>query len=887
MTGLGALNLNLFGSSGQLPSRAPIQEIDLSGMLTPAAPVDVAPRATPARLPPWDQNAPKTPTDQLVRSALNSRFLVETSLGSGAGSGVTDRNDRELFILHNAVNKLRALAERASSSGLSAPDRARFTERIERGLKEVTQRAASTQLEGAIMLSGKRLINHTSETLERTRTTFDTRVLATGPTGTVPESFLGDRRFSIAVVREGVTTTVAIDLAELGTEPRTMQAVTGLINTKLAAEGLESRVTAVESTRKGATATAPSVTEHRLRVTIATAERVSFVEAPGDVVPSLTVAGARAVNGVQQSAVVRLDAPSGTTATAGFDQVISASGTALGPAGSVPSATVRSMVRDGDGNTFVIADATGKVGAVTPKSARDVVLQKIDSTGAVVWTRALGSAAAAQGFSLALGPQGQLAVAGSVDGLADRARTTTGSGRDSFVAVFDSAGRDMWFHQQGAARADQADHVAFGADGSVFIQGRTQAGMAGVQAEGDADIYVQAFSPAGALSWTRVIGEAGIEEPAGLVINDGVPVIGWNSPAGARLQVLDPTDGSNLASGLDTASLDITRITALQLSSDGRLVLAGQGQNTEADQIRVMDPATGGLLMSASTNGQSIRSLAVGEGQVVVALGAPPAASGSGLDATRTMVQGLSLDDGSQTFATTAAVAASGPVSLALDAGQSRSLFSMGLPQGELNFGDAERLTDRTGLRAGDHFFVKVNDRREERIEIAEGETFRSLAAKVNRALLRDGRAEARSIRGQDSLVITPSAGDRVQLRAGASGQDVLRQLGLEPGVAMPRTSTTGTRSVSDPPPVIALDIPARGDISSVAAAKSLMDGLDGVLRRIRLGYREISTDPTQVELRRTTSQGRPSAAAQASIAAYNKQTAAAQDALRRLGGGF
>ena len=888
MTGLGALNLNLFGGGGMLSSRPSIQEMDLSGLLTPTGPADMVPRATPARLPPWDQGAPRTPADQLVREAMGSRFLVDTTLGSGPGSAARDPNDRELFILFNAVNKLKAIAERAAAGGLSAQDRSRFGERIERGLAEITARAASSRLEGAVLLAGKRLINHTGEGMARGRVEYETRILATGAATTVPEAFQGDRRFEMAVTRDGTTQTLLIDLADLGTAPRTLEAVTGLINTRLAGIGVESRITRVETTRPGPTATAPAVTEQRLRVRIATGERISFGAAAGDTVSGLSVAGGRTVAGRIQSAVVRMDNPVADSATLAWSTPVAATGEA--------TAAVRALVRDGDGNSYVVADATGRVGAVTPKGPQDVVLQKIDSTGAVVWSRALGSAVAAQGFSLAIGPDGQLAVAGAVNGRADQATTTTGNGRDSFVAAFDAAGRDLWFHQQGAIGSDQAEQVAFASDGSVFIQGRTGQGIGGVAGSGDADVYVQAFSPQGQLSWTRVLGGVGADEPAGLVVRDGIPVVAWNSPAGPVLRALGAQTGADLPSPLDGTSLGLTGITALTLADDGSLVLTGRGSGPVTDQIRVIDAAAGAVVLTTDTAGEAIRAVAAGNGQLAVALGAAAATAPPGgqapapgtVDPTRTRVIGLSVVTGAQTFATSVAVNAAGPVSLALDDGQSRTLAALGLPQGDLDFGDAERLTDRTALRAGDHFFVRVNGNREQRVEIAASETFRSLAAKVNRVLGRDGRAEARSLRGQDSLVITPSAGDRVELRAGATGQDALRQLGLEPGVAMPRApAASGARSVSDPPPVVALDLPVRADVSTVAGAKTLADALDGVIRRIRIGYREISTDPTQVELRRTLSQGRPDPAAQASIAAYNRQTAMAQDALRRLGGGF
>jgi hypothetical protein len=80
--------------------------------------------------------------------------------------------------------------------------------------------------------------------------------------------------------------------------------------------------------------------------------------------------------------------------------------------------------------------------------------------------------------------------------------------------------------------------------------------------------------------------------------------------------------------------------------------------------------------------------------------------------------------------------------------------------------------------------------------------------------------------------------------------------------------------------------MPLEGDVSDKAKAKALTDSFDGVLRRLRIGYREISLDPTQVELRKQNAAKAAQKAGGnvAGVAYYNRQTALGQDALRRLG---
>ena len=80
--------------------------------------------------------------------------------------------------------------------------------------------------------------------------------------------------------------------------------------------------------------------------------------------------------------------------------------------------------------------------------------------------------------------------------------------------------------------------------------------------------------------------------------------------------------------------------------------------------------------------------------------------------------------------------------------------------------------------------------------------------------------------------------------------------------------------------------MPLEGDVSDKTKAKALADSFDGVLRRLRIGYREISSDATQVELRKqnAANAAKKSGGNTAGVAYYNRQAALGQDALRRLG---
>lgn len=883
-----AINANVISllNSGGF-SNSSVQSLDLSALTNTAtaAPTGPPTQRQIARMAPWDSRAKPPALSQLATDALRASRLVNTSLGSGAGSAVKDPNDRSLFIIHNGVQKLQALADAAAKDGISAETRKRLQDRITKGIEELNNHINATKLDGAFLIGGRRLTRHEGEGIPKGLLQYDTKPLVNGELTAIPEGFLGDRRFTLKVTKGGVATNFDINLSEMGTTDRTIGNVANFINLKLEAAGFESRFARVETTIPAATKGGTATVQQRMRITTTSLESLSFEAAAGDTKPALYVSGGKTVDKATQSVVSKMTGLEGTDNLASFTSDISA----------VKGSTVgaRASVVGSDGSLYVIADATGKVNGQTPKDKSDVVLMKYDTTGQIVWTRALGSAAPAQGFSLAIGADGTLAVAGSVNGRADTASSTTGNGLDSFVAAFDLEGRDKWYHQQGATGSDNATHVQVGADGSVFVMGTTTNSYGGATALGGKDVYLQAFEASGTLRFTTALGTTGDDTPAGLAIANGQAVAVWNESGGARMGKFDTLTG--IASGAinNLAASNLSAVTMVASDSSGRIFLAGRtAADSTANKLVAMDISSETVLFQAQSTGEAIRALTAAGDQVAYATetvtitpanGSTPAST-----ARESSIVGLDADTGLQAFSRAAPQLANAPISIALAPSVSQTLDSMGIPQGTLSFGISDALTDRTGLRAGDQFSVIVNGGSEKKITIAQGETMRTLAAKLNRVLMRDGTAEARSLKGIESLVITPKAGDRIELKATDGVADALTQLGLEPGVAIPRPAPKkpGTKSVSDPPPIISLEMPLEGDVSDKAKAKALTDSFDGVLRRLRIGYREISSDPTQVELRKQNAAKAAQKAGGnvAGVAYYNRQTALGQDALRRLG---
>ena len=886
---IGPATLSLF-SGGGFSSNNPIQSLDLSMLATQA---QSAPRALSARdfarMAPWDKRVQAPPLSVIARDALTSTRLVEPNLRSGPGSNVRDENDRALFTLHNGMQKLQALADAAAQDGVSAGERTRLQDRITKGIAELNAHVRATKLDGALLVPGKRMASASIDVGARSSSQYDTKVLASGSAGAVPQSFEGDRRFDLAITKNGTSMTLAIDLAGMGTTERTLANVTGFINVQLNNAGFDTRLTAVETKvvvpkpTKPTAIVRPDQFEQRMRVNIGVGEKISFTAAAGDTEPALFVAGAQTINGTPQSMVAKLTDLSGPVGTLAFDNDLAST-----PGGT---ATARAIARGPDGSMFVIADATGKTNGQDPKASRDVLLMKYDTTGQVVWTRALGSAAPAEGFSISVGANGTIAVAGAVDGRADKAVSTTGNLRDSFVAAFDHEGRDLWYHQQGALGRDSATNVQVADDGSVFVVGTTTQSYGGAALLGGTDVFLQGFNASGAVNFTTSIGTAGDDTPAGLVLQNGQPLVVWNQSDGPRMASYNASTGAAVTAADPLAASGLGRVTSAAIDENGRLFLAGAAiGNSVEDRLVGLDLATNNVLFQTQAT-NTIRSITASGGQVAYAsdnsVTLPATQTGPSTIGRETRLVGLSALTGAVAFDRSAPATATGKVAIAFSANSSKTLDALGLPEGALLFGDTFKLTDRTGLRSGDHFSVAVNGGTARKIEISQTETLRTLAAKLSRVLLRDGKAEVRTTKGVETLIITPNIGDRLELIAGAGVSDALEQLGLNPSIIIPRPPIAkgGTRSVSDPPPVIALEIPTDGDVSDKAKAKLLADGFDSTLRKIRIGYREISTDATQVELRKQLAAGAArKGGSTAGIAYYQQQAAAGQEALRRLG---
>ena len=159
-----------------------------------------------------------------------------------------------------------------------------------------------------------------------------------------------------------------------------------------------------------------------------------------------------------------------------------------------------SLAADSAGNVYLSGYTTGTL--YGPKNGgRDVFLAKFDAAGNELWGRqfgctpGLGTNEHDQGWGVAMGADGNVYLAGQVEGPFDD--HTYMGGLDIFLAKYNPAGTRLWSIQLGTPANDAArGGVATTPDGVSFLGGTTFGHLDGNTNNGSSDAFAMKFAPA-------------------------------------------------------------------------------------------------------------------------------------------------------------------------------------------------------------------------------------------------------------------------------------------------------------------------------------------------------------------------------------------------------
>jgi len=843
--------------------------------------------ATSSDNPPWNTpNANDAKQDAKVLGTTNFLDTSKVPLSPGASSdSKMEQDNQKLFALYSAVNTLSYLAKMAQKGTATSGQLAGLNDRFQTGLAQVEKYLSSTSFNNFNLQAAK-----PSDTTTSTATvafgsfTYATKQLVTNANlGNALPGLSASDSFNIGIKKGGVTTNVAIDLSQVP-GPLNLTNVITYINGELSAAGFSTRV---QKTQTGGTATSNTNATYGMQVTPGGVEQVSFSAAS---TPSLYLVGSsglatetKTTTNVETSAVTTTaaDQAARLTKISGINGTPTSTFSVSQKAATGISAAEATQV-DASGNIYIIGTATGDFGSQLNQGTQDVYLTKYDSAGNVVFQNLLGSAGTANGYGLALDPSGGVVVTGA--STADLSTTSVANGNnDSFVARYDASGNQTWIKQIQTLATNQSNTVSVDASGNIYIGGSVSGGVigAGQVGQGKADAFLAKFDSKGKLLAENQFGTSGNDSVAATAtaadgslyvasVQNGHAVLAKYAAGDITAAPTWTQDLGDLAAGGSIGGLTVAngKVYVSGSTSNGNLTGGGAG---------IAAAASGGIdafVFSATDNGASVGSNTVtyigtagtdSAGDVTVAADGTVYLSGT----TTGTFAGAQRTIQNVNNAFAAAIDTNGAVKwtqqyggadgvstgkgLAIDPQGSSVLDALGLPRGALSLDKSVELTNQTTLRAGDSFQIKIEGTgaRTATITIDRGETFDSLATKINAQLGGIGKASVNYTGGGENLKIHVNAGKTIDLVGGPHDFDALSRLGITAGVltapASGSVSTTSTPAQKGVTPTYGLGLKGVTgplDISTKMGADLARSTLLQVLSNIQSTYQTTNAPP-------------------------------------------
>jgi len=862
--------LGLFGSTSGGASSAS-SGIDLTTLAVmahnPTSSAALAAATSPqAPTPPWSTQETPKQAGANVQSALAGHNIIGssttlTSLKSATGNATVDakttsfnQDFQKLFNLYQGLSTLLDVATQAQSKTIAPVDRDQLAKTFASGLTQVSDFVDNTKFNNLRLALG----TDKSSSSSTLKTSAGDSSYATPPLAnslnTDVAAWDGNVQFNIAVKRIGNTINVPIDLSALGSAPRSVANVINYVNQQLAAAGVDTRFASNRFPGQPQTinvggkpvTVAPAQDQFGFKVNVGVSETVTFSapQTAGAIYLAQTVGDPNpdkdptTNDGHTQAQLLKFqtDTTSAPSPPQIPGQANFVDGRVFADNLDPNVVTVRSTQVGQDGSVYMLADVKGTVAGQAIDGAQDVALLKYDSAGHLIYTRTLGASSSATGLNLAVSASGQVAVAGSLTGdllgategaLNSGATGSFADNTDSFVTLYDSSGQETWTERRGSRLNDEADQVAFGADGTVYVAGRAQGQMPGTGTPiGDYDGYLEAFTTDATgkptATFTQSFGTAGPDKPQGLVV-DGTNVITASVEDGhAVLRSFDVSSGQPVQTATrDLGDLQGGSIAGLAMNG-GQLVLAGTTSNGALAGGAITRAASGGsdafvaqlspdlsnqpgdaIAYYGGAGDDRATSLAVSGNQVFIA-------GVAGTDLPNQPVVGKQDGFLASIDATTGAIGWSrrftgadgvdAPSAIAAAPTGASVLDTLGLPAGTLTTTASEQLVAQSSLRPGDQFTIKTGSGPAKTVTIDPGETFDTLVQKINRASGFEATASVfHNVDGTKQLKIVPAFGGViVQVGPGPLGKDALPTLGLSEGDINLTTVNNGKTAPAD-----------------------------------------------------------------------------------------
>ncbi len=856
---------------------------------------------TPDTTPPWKQAERVSSLSSQVSAIKRLSSIIDAG---SAGGRKLPQDVASAFTTYRALDRLRVLAE-AAVAGPTDSVRETLQGVFAKGMQDLETFVASSPRDKLALAFDK-----------SSSSTRSVAISAGSPVGSIAgkgvaeardaplTQLTGTERFSITIKRGDATDTIGVDLAG-GPQPPTLDSISTSINDAIAAVPLRAPDGSVNLDENGNPVPRwlvrfvpdKSTGSWGFKIENPGMEEVSIdqVDAPDAL---MVVTGLTDPDEPSSTQVMLISDPAGTAERstlaqiAGLDRLASERAALNAPKYApiegvekpsterYAATSAQSVVTAADGSSFVVGTTAGDLDANRVTGSQDLFLTKLDSEGQVVWQRALGASGSASGAAVALGPDGQVVVAGTVTGAFDGANADG----DMLVARFDAEGAELSSTLIRAVGNDTANALAVAADGSIFVGGRG--------ATGGGDAFIARLDAEGTLRERRRIDSGGSDTLNALAIGSNGELLALTSEGGVG--TLRRIDSASLVNDLGSISLGQVDARVLAVASDGTIGVGGSSSTAvSGNQVNAMGGGRDGFVARISSDLASSDVSYIGTGaddrvDSLTFLGGNLYAGGRTTGDLAGTRRGTSDGFVARLDAGTGAVASiqqfglatrqTEPVRIAAAANGSTVLGALGLKRGRLDDTDSTLLTAQTSLRAGDQFSIKVNDGVARRITIDAEETLTTLSQKVSR--ITGTKATVTTPSGDDgrTLNIATKPGHSIELISGGEGRDALSKLGLPAArLVAPPPYDAGAPKVT-PGGNYGLGLTHALDISTREGAALALGRVKSAISMTQTAYRSLYWDAGKASIVNggASASGGASPRQLAQIASY-------QDALARI----
>ncbi|WP_380873998.1 regulatory protein FlaEY [Sphingomonas sp. DBB INV C78] len=826
---------------------------------------------TPETTPPWKEAPSTDPVSSQIATIKRLKSIIDKS----ASDEISDLPDiQTAFTSYKALDKLRLLAESAAKKTTSSSERKSLEAAFAKGLADLQTYLGQAPTDKVALSFG--LPARTAQSVGMAAGSSNNKTVATGVVtardAAIP-GLTGNEVLKIELTRGSIKDTVTVDLSQ-GTQPPTLDSVTAQLNAAITSVPMLD-VNGDPVTDAGGNvlprwqtrfAVEKNDGKWGLVMKSAGTEKLALDQVnAGDAL--MVVSGQTALDAPSTAQILRFDDPTGALDRNIIGSIAAIDRTATeqaqltakpstdkdaAPVQVFAATTARAIATDAQGFSYVVGTTAGDLGANLSDGGNDLFLTKLDSEGKVVWQRTLGVAGEAEGAAVSIAANGDVVVAGTVKGPFNG---SLGTDSDMLVAKFDANGDEKFSTSVRQLGNDTANAVTVGADGSVYVGGKS--------ATGGGDAFVARLDTNGKLQERRTIDSGGSDSVAALAIDSSGELLALTRENGVA--TLRRLDASALSSDLGSIALGSADARAIAVSATGEIAVVGATQAAlSGTQVNGLSGGRDGFvtridsaLSGASTtyigsaDSDEVDSVTFMGGALYIGGRTTGAIGAARVGATDGFVSRIDTATGAieNTSQFGRPTHRTEPVRIAAATGGASVLGALGLRRGTVNVTESTSLTAQTSLRAGDEFSISVAGGRVKKITIAANETLTTLADKIRKITGANAAITTPKINGKATLRINAKEGYAIELIAGVDGKDALAKLGMEPARLSVPTPAGPKDPKVRPGGNFGLALDDALNLNTAASASVALEKIKSALSMTQTAYRSLYWDTGKANL--------------------------------------